>query len=93
MWIPTAAASGTILFLIGLADLALTIALLVGVIFQARYLPHTYSGCQDAETWQNATNSSNFFVVASNLSDFNGTTPHDVCYEYVQNWVFGIAIM
>jgi hypothetical protein len=93
MGVPTASTSGTNLFLIGVADLAFTIALLVGVIFQSTYLPHTYSDCTDAETWQNATNSSNFFVVASRLPDFNQTTPEDVCMEYVQNWTMGIAIV
>lgn len=93
LWIPTGAASGTALFLLGVGDLAITIALLVGVIFQSTYLPHTYSGCQGADTWQNATNTSNFFQVASTISDLNVTSAQDVCFQYVENWAFGIAIV
>jgi hypothetical protein len=70
----------------------MTVALLVAIILQSLYLPHSYSGCQDAETWQNASGNSNFFQVASNLSDF-ATTPQDVCDQFVQIWAIGLAIV
>lgn len=81
----------------GLVDLCFTIAILAGVGLQSLYLPHLDSDCKHANDWRNATNGSNFFLLASsdflNSSDpyFKGKDPNSVCKIFAENWRIGVA--
>jgi hypothetical protein len=90
---------GILLGLIGLVDATLAGLLIVGVVWQARFLPGTYGACKDgAAQWSNGTDGRNFFVVASQADDFKyddsgRSSPDKLCHSMVENWVMAIVVM
>jgi len=94
MWIPTGAASGILLFFLGLVDLGIVIGLVVGVCLQSTYLPHSKGGCRYAETWQVPNGVDSWFHVYANVS---GTAkykynPGAMCEGLVETWNLGVAM-
>ncbi|SPQ24447.1 da038d89-998d-401d-ba4c-a4be060dff2c [Thermothielavioides terrestris] len=84
---------GNLLAITGLVDLALAGLLVAGVVLERRFLPGTFSGCNGASNWNNATDGRNFFVVANGTDAFGSDGPNSICHNIVQIWVMAIVVI
>lgn len=93
MFLGSIPCAGLLLGTVGIIDLVLSSVLILGVSAQSTFLPRTYASCDDAVNWRNATDGRNFFLAANQTHSFSESSPHDICYDMVQNWAFTIALM
>jgi hypothetical protein len=94
MWIPTCIAPGGLLLVIGFVDLAIVIALAVGVGYQSTYLPHSKSACSNAAEWQVPKNGNeSWFQAVALAHNASYPKPDDYCGDYVEIWIIGVAMV
>jgi len=79
----------------GVVDLASAVALTVGVIKQAQFLPTTSAGCRDATDWNNEADGRNFFLEANKtaLSNRFKHSPERICDGLKDMLVSAIMMM
>jgi hypothetical protein len=92
LWIPTILAPGILLFFIGLVDLGIVIALIVGIYLQSTYLPQSKGACRGADTWQVSNGTESWFHVVATVSNSTYPEPQTKCEEYVEIWIIAVAM-
>jgi hypothetical protein len=93
VFIPTIFAPAFLATIIGVFDLTIAVHLAFVATLQSCYIPHTFSECQNAETWQVSGNGTlSFFHVASTLG-VPHTTAEEVCQRFVLEWQYSVALM
>lgn len=91
MWIPTSVAHGRVLFIIGLVDMGIAIALAKGTYLQSTFLPHSTAACVVAEIWQVPKGTPSLFRISYGANATEVATINE-CKSYVEEWVYGIAV-
>jgi hypothetical protein len=92
MWIPTAAATGTFLFSLGLVDLGIVIGLVVGISLQSTYLPQSMGECRHADTWQASNGTESWFYVYAIISNSTNPNPQSECEDMVSTWTYAVGM-
>jgi hypothetical protein len=83
-------------FLFSLFDLSIIGCLVASVVLESSYLPASYGGCGEADTWQLIGNATNLFSLVQNVSTFEQddyVSPGTACDNLIDTWVLSIVIM
>ena len=93
LWFPTMLAPAFLVTIIGAFDLTIAVHIGIAAAIQSAYIPHSFSACQQAETWHVLDNSTlSFFHVAGALNP----TPipaGKVCHDFVKERQNAIALV
>jgi hypothetical protein len=83
-------------FLWSFIDLSIIGCLVTSVVLESSYLPSSYRGCGQADTWQLAGNATNLFSLVQNVTtyeDDDGCSPGTACHDLMDTWVLSIVVM
>ncbi|KAK3337713.1 hypothetical protein B0T19DRAFT_413354 [Cercophora scortea] len=90
-------ARGGWLGMVGVVDTIFGCILVLGIVFQNKFLPGTYGGCGFAAAADYGTGPGhrNFYIDAAGTGDPAGTElgrPHELCISMMQSWAVTIAV-
>lgn len=77
-------------------DWGIVALVITSLAFQSHYLPGTFSGCHQAQTWQVVGNGRNLFSFMADSTCSKSDEPcscHKKCHEYVQAGVLSIVVL